>query len=193
MSRAAIAAIVALGASCSPKSEPPPQPVQAPADAATTDGITAIGTFDPASGRHLDDDGAGVTRPVRPKNRPTRPLDIMLRSTPTGAMAAVDGVQVGITPAYWFGESDGREHEFTFVLRNHAVARYRFVPIQSGVVHARLEPVAVDEIHDGGVPPEMAPPPTFTPDAAPVMPPPTVITPVDAQLAPNPSDFGPQP
>ncbi|HEY0253329.1 MAG TPA: hypothetical protein VGC41_17465 [Kofleriaceae bacterium] len=123
-----------------------------------------------------------------PGNRASKPIDVILRSTPQGASAAVDGVPLGTTPAYWNGTADGREHEFTFVLPKHAVARYRFVPITSGVIHARLEPISEDQ-PDAGVQSPLAPGPapstvdpsppgipTFTPDAA-IMPPPTVITP----------------
>lgn len=146
-----------------------------------------IGGFDPASGMHLDDDGRGP-RPAQPRAKPraSRPVDIMLKSSPPNAMAAVDGVQVGPTPAYWQGEADGREHEFTFVLPGYATARYRFVPVTSGVVHARLEPIAQIP-DDGGLGPLIAP--TFAPDAAvapqpKVTPPPTVLTPDAARPLP---------
>ncbi len=120
----------------------------------------------------------------------------MLRTTPHGAEARVDGVLIGLTPTFWFGESDGREHEFTFTRRGHAVGRYRFVPVQSGIIHAQLEPVAQDN-PDAGIKPQIAP--TFAPDAAVVAPPPTVLTPdaapapLDATVAPPPTGPGPQP
>jgi hypothetical protein len=44
----------------------------------------------------------------------------------------------------------------------HATARYEFIPITSGVVHARLETLG-EGVRDAGLPVE----PTFTPDAAP--------------------------
>ena len=53
-------------------------------------------------------------------------------------MAAVDGVAVGPTPALWEGTADGRPRDFTFVLPGHSIARYKFVPTQSGVVHGTL-------------------------------------------------------
>jgi hypothetical protein len=90
------------------------------------------------------------TRPATP--RASRPIDVILRSSPPGAVVAVDGVQVGTTPTYWAGDANGREHEFLFVRAGYAYARYRFVPITSGVIHARLEPIAEDGV---GVPPEM--------------------------------------
>jgi len=139
-------------------------------------GITAIPGFDPASGMHLDDDNPGH---------------------PAGAMAAVDGIQIGITPTYWAGEANGREHEFTFVLDGHATARYRFVPVTSGVIHGHLEPVA-EEANDAGVPPPEVVPRPLTPPPAPT----TLVTPVDAAPrppapdAPAPVDaeaLGPQP
>jgi hypothetical protein len=159
---------------------------------AGVDGITTIGTFDPASGMHIDGvDVAGgrIGTPDRtkPKNgRTARPIDIILRSSPSGARAAVDGVYIGNTPTYWFGESDGREHEFTFTLPRHAVARYRFIPFSNGVVHGTLDPVA-DETLPPDIEPQIAPviapdaavPMMVRPDAARVVePPPTVI--VDA-------------
>src|SRR5665647_1116570 len=128
-----------IALACSAKPEPPPsaQPPPAPIPQDAAPGTTVITGFNATSGMHLDDDGTGAAAPARPRNRAGHPVDVMLRSTPNGAMAAVDGVQVGPTPSYWFGEADGREHEFTFVRPGYAVARYRFVPIQSGLIHAR--------------------------------------------------------
>ena len=138
------------------KPAPPPAPVPPPADAAAppSDGITEIGAFDAASGMHLDEEPpAPRVTPPHPANRAGKAIDIILKSSPAGAMAAVDGVQLGPTPTYWpAGEADGREHEFTFVLRGFAVARYRFVPIASGVIHARLEPIAEERPVDAGFP-----------------------------------------
>jgi len=178
-------------------SDPPPttattEPKTAPADAAV-DTVTAIGSNDPD--RFTDPDPTrriGQPPPPPARKGPQRTIDIMLKSSPTGAMAAVDGVQVGITPAYWYGDADGREHEFTFVLRGHAVGRYRFVPIQSGTVHAKLEPVVQDLVIDAGIDPVTQPvtQPAFTPahpePPAPIESPPppdTVVTPVDTAPA----------
>lgn len=97
----------------------------------------------PAEGRdnefHLD--GADIEyeaarRDVRPHKG--RLIELVLRSTPSGAIAAMDGVPIGPTPAVWQGETDGRPREFTFVLPGYAIARYRFIPMQSGVVHGTL-------------------------------------------------------
>jgi hypothetical protein len=89
---------------------------------------------------HLD--GADVEyEPARREVRAARkgrPIELILRSTPAGAIAAVDGEAVGPTPAVWEGDTDGRAREFTFVLPGYAIARYRFVPMQSGVVHGTL-------------------------------------------------------
>jgi hypothetical protein len=181
---------------CSSKPAPPPQdkPVKPPGDAGV-DGITTIRGFDPTSGMHLDEDVGGrrLTEPAA--NRAGRPIDITLRSTPTGAAAAVDGRSLGNTPAYWFGEADGREHEFTFALAGHALARYRFVPITSGVVHARLE--RVTEEPDAGVaePEAVAPPPASSAPPVPP-PPPTIVSPPDAAVVIDPAaprDPGPTP
>ena len=62
--------------------------------------------------------------------------------------------------------------------KDFTVARYRFVPIGSGTVHATLEPIL--EETDAGVP-ELAPPADAF--VAPP-PPPTVVTPADA-ASPN--------
>jgi len=112
----------------------------------------------------------------------SHPIEVTLRSTPPGATAAVDGTVVGTTPAYWGGDADGREHEFTFDLRGFALARYRFVPITSGVIHARLDPIA--EETDAGV---AVSPETTLPHAGSVLvnPPPAPVAP-DAYVAPAP-------
>lgn len=167
-----------------PKQEPPPPP---PPDA-PVDSITEIGANDPDRFTDPDPTHRPPGKPAR--NRPSRPIDIILKSSPTGASAAVDGVVIGRTPAYWYGDADGREHEFTFVLPGHAVGRYRFVPIQGGTVHARLVPIS-DEIPDAGVDPITSPKqPTFTPDPTPApietpRPPDTVITPGSGSATPG--------
>ncbi|MDQ3370485.1 MAG: hypothetical protein M3680_34125, partial [Myxococcota bacterium] len=186
MSRAVmliVAASVVVGAvvpgtGCSDRGEPaapPPAPAAVVLDAAV-DGITTIGSFDPAT-THLDGEGSPTTRPTPGRSRRTaEPIGVMLKSTPPGAMVAVDGEQLGRTPRYWAGHADGNEHEFTFNLERHAMARYRFVPITNGVIHATLAPVATEMI-DGGLGPIIAP--NFAPDAA-VAPPPTILAPSDA-------------
>ena len=179
MSTARAFAIVLTIAACSGKSEDAgekPASTPPPADAAVIDGITTFGTPDPNA--HVDDDPSLPPVATRPVNkRPGRQIEILLRSSPPGAMASVDGLQVGPTPTYWVGET-GAEHEFTFSLPKHALARYRFFPISTGTLHARLDPVANDV--DVGVPPPglvqpspipppetlVAPAPTMTPDAA---------------------------
>lgn len=166
MPRARLALLISALLGCSEKTEAPApgsasQAPPVPADAAPpADGITSIGTFDPDSGMHLDDEAPPPAPPAQPPATPLRPaghakpIDVVLKSTPPGAMAAVDGVQIGPTPTYWNnGEADGREHEFTFVLRGYAAARYRFVPVASGVIHARLEAIADERPADGGTAP----------------------------------------
>jgi hypothetical protein len=178
---------------CSGKSDPADKREPLPADAAVIDGITSFGAPDPNA--HIDDDPTLPTK-ARPANRrPGRPIEILLRSSPSGAMVSVDGLQVGPTPTYWVGET-GAEHEFTFSLRKHALARYRFFPIATGTLHARLDPVANDI--DAGVPPAhlvqpspipppetlVAPAPKMAPDAAP-------ITQDAAPIAPSIDSSGP--
>lgn len=100
---------------------------------------------DPAEGTRKSEfhlDGADIEyeaarRDVRPHKG--RLIELVLRSTPSGAIAAMDGVPIGPTPAVWQGETDGRPREFTFVLPGYAIARYRFIPMQSGVVHGTLD------------------------------------------------------
>jgi hypothetical protein len=138
-----------------------------------------VGPGDPVMS--LDEVSAPLrVTPTRPKNRPARPIDITLKSEPHGALAAVDGRPLGTTPTYWAGEADGLEHEFTFTLRGHASARYRFVPVTSGVLHVRLTPVA--ETPDGGLEPLIAP--SFAPEAAPAAPP-AVAPPAVAPASPS--------
>jgi hypothetical protein len=184
----AVVLLVAVVTGCSDKSEPPPpQPAASPPADAGSDGITVIPGFDPESGMHLDDDGPQV-RPVQGRSRRTaEPIGIMLKSTPPGAIVAVDGEQLGRTPKYWPGQADGREHEFTFNLERHAMARYRFVPVASGVIHATLTPVTTDT-RDAGLGPVIAP--TFAPDAT-IARPPTVLVPADAAPRLVPPDAAP--
>jgi len=200
--RQAWSCLLVLVACSGGESTPPPKPAPPPPAAPVDAGITTIGTNDPD--RFTDPDPSrSVGQPVRTTRKvPHRPIDIMLKSTPSGAMAAVDGVTIGHTPAYWYGEADGRDHEFTFVLAGHAVGRYRFVPIQSGTVHARLEAVSEELPHDAGVDPVTQPitPQPFTPanpePPAPIetpQPPDTVTAPLDAGSgAPSPP-IGPLP
>jgi hypothetical protein len=179
---AAIAALAACGSPSTPESPPKPSP-RVRLDAGVP-GVTTIHGYDPASGLHLDE-GGGERRPASPAvAHGSRPIDITLRSTPPGAEVAVDGEVIGTTPTYWPGQADGHEHEFTFALARHAIARFRFVPVTSGVIHPRLEPIA--EEPDGGVPDEPALEPAPVPEERPipVPPPPTVITP-DAASAPR--------
>jgi hypothetical protein len=184
--------VVAIAlAACSDTSAPAPQPVAPPpvGSAAVPRPLGPV-PVDPGNNMHLDDDVVRHPAPTGPA-RASHPIDITLRSTPSQAQAFVDGLLVGTTPTYWAGTADGREHEFTFTLAGYEIARYRFVPITSGVIHGRLTPLSEDV--DGGVPevPQVAPPPQDA--AAPFVPapPPTVITP-DAAVAPTPP-VGPQP
>lgn len=178
-----------LIAACSDRSAPvaksePPKPASVP---------TAPDRGQPV---HVDDSPHVASNPTP---RATHPIEVTLRSTPAGATAAVDGTPVGSTPAFWGGDADGHEHEFTFELRGYALARYRFVPVTSGVVHARLEPII--EETDAGVSPETAapatgavlvnPPPAVPVDAS-VAPPPPIV-PLDIDAAPAAAPMGPQP
>ena len=195
--------IAACGSGSAPESHKKPAP--APHEPAQP-GITKISGFDPSTGMHLDDDTPGSHQPqpatVQPVH-PGHPIDVTLRSTPPGAQVMVDGALVGNSPTFWSGTADGSPHEFTFVLPGHAVARYRFVPVTSGVIHARLEPVTdepdagVDEAEEptgapvpgaGAVLVNPPPAPVAKPDAPAIAPPPTVVSPDAA-----PTGMGPQP
>lgn len=139
---------------------PPPSTavrVDAGTPRAVDAGVTALPSFDPGSGFHLDD--TPVTRPAGGRApRDLRPVQILLRSTPPSAIAAVDGVRLGPTPVLWEGMLDGLPHEFTFVMAGHSLARYRFVPVTSGIVHGTLVKLTDDK--GAGVPeiPPVAPP-----------------------------------
>lgn len=146
-------AIAAACAGCSGEGARPAPTAPPPPQDAGIDGVTVLPGVVPASGMHLDEGPARArVAPTRPKHRPPRPIDITLKSVPPGALAAVDGRPVGTTPTFWAGESDGLEHEFTFTLPGYASARYRFVPITSGVLHVTLQKVAADP-PDGGFEP----------------------------------------
>jgi hypothetical protein len=125
-------------------------------------GVTALPTFDPSSGFHLDD--APVVRSGgRIAARDRKAGQLLLRSTPAGAVAAVDGILIGRTPVLWEGLLDGQAHEFTFAMAGHALARYKFVPVTSGIVHGTL--VRLTDDPDAGVPdiPPVTPPPAAAP------------------------------
>ncbi len=78
-----------------------------------------------------------------------RMVELTLRSTPPGAEAAIDGRLIGPTPTYWRGPLTGQPREFTFVMPDYAMARYRFVPTTNGVVHATLLPLMNGEADAG--------------------------------------------
>lgn len=178
-------------AACSDKGAAPP-PVPERVHHGRHEPITVA--VDPNAGAHLDDDvhrGSSETGDPNAARGSGREIDVTLRSSPTGAQAFVDGAPVGSTPTFWSGVADGRPHEFTFELHGFALARYRFVPTTSGVVHARLEPI-VEETDAGVALPEATP---YTPNAgsALVNPPPSPLKP-DAALTPDASSGrGPQP
>ena len=188
--------IVVLLAACSSDSSapPPPQPPPQPIADAGAAGTTQVHSIDPSSGMHLDDDSTPARGKKQARQGP--PIGILLKSTPTGATIFVDGRHFGVTPKYWNDVADGSEHEFAFAMPKYALARYRFVPITSGTLHATLERTEVESL-DAGLAPKIAP--TFAPDAALAPPPPVIAPPIDAApLAPAPDAettpaIGPQP
>ena len=175
MSRAGSVMLVAIIAGCSGSGEQPkPEPV--PATPSTADAGADAVPMSPVA------DGGAQVRPAQ--TRPGRPIEIILRSSPPGAQVSVDGSLLGPTPQLWVGET-GAEHEFTFTAPDYAMARYRFRPITTGILHARLEPVA-EEI-DAGVsaPPEVVPPGPVVPAV------PSVVDAPPAPLAPPLDAFTP--
>src|SRR3954462_8998216 len=97
----ACCALIACSGNNSDKPKPAPDPAAVPLrlDAGVH---TAIGV-DP-SAMHLDDDvGARPGPPPQTPNRPGRPIDVTLRSSPPGARVSVDGQPLGNTPGYWSG------------------------------------------------------------------------------------------
>jgi hypothetical protein len=139
---------LAFAMACSSKAEPPRSEPPAPGDPSAP-ALAREPEAEPIPERPEQvPPGRAPGRPAQPRG--VRPIEVVLRSSPPGALAAVDGKAIGTTPAYWAGDADGREREFTFALHGYAPARYRFVPITSGVIHARLE-VLADE-SDAGVP-----------------------------------------
>lgn len=169
----ALLAIGCLGLGCSDDSGAPPPVISAPGDAGS--GVPSLGPYEPAGTQDIS------KRPTKP--RTARTIDIVLRSSPPGAGVYVGAEYVGTTPTIWSGEPAGEPVEFMFVKPHHAPARYRFIPITSGLVHGRLEPLAVNNA-DGNLGPLIAP--TLAPDAS-VPPPdaaPPAPPPVDMPAAP---------
>ena len=76
---------------------------------------------------------------VMPAQPQPPPLEILLRSTPAGAIAIVDGKELGATPVLWRSRAGTRAKDFTFTLTGYAPAQYRFIPTKSGIVHATLK------------------------------------------------------
>lgn len=196
----ALAALAACSSHDKAKDSDPKPSIKLDAGVVQTPKGPVAPDVDPST-MHIDDDPGAHAIVTPTGNRQARDIEITLRSTPSGARAFVDGKALGNTPAFCNCKADGREHEFLFTLPGHAIARYRFVPVSSGVLHARLEPIAEDV--DAGVPPPpevmapQPPPPQPPPPPAPVMidagvaPPPAPIM-IDAGTAlPPPS--GPQP
>ena len=168
-------------AACSGKKQPPqPDPSKPPPVGTVVHsdgGVTGIVTNVDPGGMHMDDDvTAHNVQPQPQPNRPGHPIDVTLRSTPPGAQVAVDGTVIGTTPAYWAGTADGSEHEFVFTMHGYAIARYRFVPVASGVIHGHLDPIREETDAGAGAPPpevmssRQPGPPTVNPPSPPTLP-----------------------
>lgn len=130
---------------------PPDEPAGKPGQSPTANNPGAkppeTPTNNPSAtpGFHLDADPEPSRPHIEPRRREAQPIDLVLRSTPSGATASIDGKAVGKTPAYWQGTADGRPRDVTFALPGYAVARYRFVPVRSGVVHGSLRRLVTAE------------------------------------------------
>lgn len=101
---------------------------------------------------HLDEPATSTPVLPQPQAEPAERIDLTLRSTPSGADVLVDGEPIGETPAHWRGTADGSAREITFVRPGFEMARYRFVPTQSGIVHATLDRLAGAGALDAGSP-----------------------------------------
>lgn len=122
----------------------PGKPVPAPVDAALPDArrFAADGVPDADSrgdARALVPAIIASAQPVRRKA-----FEVWLRSTPPGALAAVDGRPVGQTPVKASVVLDKRAHDFTFTLSGYAMTRYKVRVLKSGVVHGMLRPLPVE-------------------------------------------------
>jgi hypothetical protein len=136
----AIMALVACGDDSGDADQPAPTTASAPVDAGAPD-ATVVAESEPPGGFHLDsiDDERTTNKSTARRGKRVNPvIQITLRSSPPGAMAAIDGKLIGHTPAFWEGEATGKAMDFTFVLHGYAMARYRFVPVTDGVVHGQL-------------------------------------------------------
>jgi len=204
----AVLAITACGGSAAPASEPPAAVIDAAPPA-----IDAAPT--PAPAPVTGDDGPDPQPGARPAVRGHRMLELLLQSTPPGALAAVDGVIVGATPTYWQGEFTGEQREFTFIRPGYAIARYQFVPVVNGIVHGRLQLISAEAAGrvprlppredapppaappapiaiDAGAPPPPPPAPP-APDAPTTPPAPVPVSPAPASTKPTPGPMPPQP
>lgn len=159
-----LAALAALAGCLDPESEPS---AAAPLDAGSPLSIDGSAAPPPPSAAahrraraasggqdfgdyHLDPDPpSSVPDRSRPSRAAGRPIELLLRSTPSGAMASLDGQPIGKTPALWAGTTDGRLREVTFALPGFSVARYRFIPTRSGIVHGTLRRLVTER--DAGV------------------------------------------
>jgi len=124
-------------------------------DAGVVDAAAKQPAQDLHPGLHFDSYNPETDRTV-PTRRTRRDrnddLELLLRSSPPGARAEVDGKPVGVTPVLYRAPRDGKARQFTFVRAGYSMARYRFVPTRSGIVHGTLE--ALDEpIPDAGARP----------------------------------------
>lgn len=150
------AIVVALGASCVDNKAGqlvPASDGNTPAELIAFDAVPAAAApalpEAPLNGTHIDGEGSSY-RPAgtqfrglpQARNR-GKEIELVLRSTPPGAIASIDGKPIGPTPTYWHGPADGKAHEYTFTKEGYAIARYRFVSTQSGVVHGSLKALVV--------------------------------------------------
>ena len=71
-------------------------------------------------------------------------MQLRLNSTPVGAIAFVNGKQIGATPISHTIYVTDAPVEFAFKLAGYQPATYTFVPQVAGEVHGRLVPVAIE-------------------------------------------------
>lgn len=183
MSRAGVATLLIASACSGSADGPKPEPLPPPISDGGADAVPVPVADTPKA-------------PPVPK-RPTRPIEIILRSTPSESEVWVDGAYVGITPQVWGGET-GAPHTFMFQKAGYAMAQYRFVPVTTGILHGRLDPVAED-VDAGVLPPrevaplELVPPSVFDTDAAQLVVPADAFTADAPQIDASTPGLGPPP
>jgi PEGA domain-containing protein len=135
----ALASAAALAGCGSPKKMPGSGNAAPATEASTLPAAGAEGAAGLPSPHAAAAPSPGSTAlPARPK------LHLLLRSTPAGANAAIDGRPVGTTPVTSDIDGDGKTHEFSFSLPGYLLWQVKFPPVKDGVIHATMRPIGPD-------------------------------------------------